>query len=296
MKKILSSIILVFVCQQLAFSQQVADTLFQAPIKAARYDKGKGPLVVIDEAHNNFHTASGRFRPFALLLERDGYRVTRNASVFTAESLRQATVLVISNALNAANVTSWSLPNPSAFADAEIEAVRNWVENGGSLFLIADHMPFPGCNAKLAAAFGFTFYNSFAMKKQGDGPDLFSFANGRLKQSPLTEGLDPIYSFTGQAFDVPAGAVPLLVLDDKFEMLLPREAWQFEKDTQRMEGNGKVQGAYMNYGKGKLIVFGEAAMFTAQISGTSNKMGFNHTSASNNATFVLRLMDWLAKK
>lgn len=296
MSKLLTSVLLFFLCLSTARSQQVPDTLFHAPIKQARYEKGSGPLVLIDEAHHNFHTSTGRFRPFAILLERDGYWVAGNRSPFNAESLQDATVLVISNALNAANVSNWSLPNPSAFTDGEIESVRKWVEEGGSLFLIADHMPFPGCNEKLAAAFGFTFFNSFAMKKKGEGPDVFSFANGRLKETPLTHEVDPIYSFTGQAFDVPPTAVPLLVLDDQFELLLPQEAWQFSKDTPRLEGNGKVQGAYMHYGNGKLVVFGEAAMFTAQISGRSNKMGFNHPQAVNNAAFALRLVHWLSEK
>ena len=34
-----------------------------------------GPRVVIDESHRNFHTASGRYRPFAQLIGNDGYRV-----------------------------------------------------------------------------------------------------------------------------------------------------------------------------------------------------------------------------
>jgi hypothetical protein len=278
-----------------AFPQQVADTLFRPAIAKPAYASNTGPLVLIDEAHYNFHTSTGRFKPFASLLQRDGYRVQGNAQSFSPESLRAAKIVVISNALSERNQTNWSLPTPSAFTDQEIESVRAWVEGGGSLFLIADHMPFPGCNEKLAAAFGFTFYNGFTEKKHGGGPDKFSFQNKRLIKSPLTEGLDPIYSFMGQAFDIPNGAQPILVFDDRFDIKLPDVAWQFNKSTPKIEAAGKAQGAYMSYGKGRLVIFGEAAMFSAQRFG-KNRMGFNHPKAKNNAAFLLRLVHWLDGK
>jgi hypothetical protein len=53
-----------------------------------------------------------------------------------------------------------------------------------------------------------------------------------------------------------------------------------------------VQGAYMNYGKGRIVVFGEAAMFTAQLQG-KNKIGMNEKSASQNAQFLLNTLHWL---
>ncbi|NIQ57151.1 MAG: hypothetical protein GWN71_28375, partial [Gammaproteobacteria bacterium] len=71
-------------------------------------------------------------------------------------------LLVISNALDSSNVNDWRRPIRPAFTEAEIEAVRAWVEDGGALLLIADHMPFPGAAAGLAAAFGVTFNDGFA--------------------------------------------------------------------------------------------------------------------------------------
>jgi len=46
-------------------AQQVADTTFAPPIAKPAYAHHTGPLVFIDEAHQNFHTVSGRYRPFA---------------------------------------------------------------------------------------------------------------------------------------------------------------------------------------------------------------------------------------
>lgn len=42
--------------------------------------------------------------------------------------------------------------------------MATWVESGGRLLLIADHMPLAGSAAKLAAAFGASFTDGFAYK------------------------------------------------------------------------------------------------------------------------------------
>lgn len=279
----------------IAYAQQVSDTLYQPPIKKPFAVKATGPVIIIDEAHHNFHTARGRFRPFALVLERDGFQIRQGTTPFSVASLREAKILVISNALHERNRSSWELPTPSAFTDDEINAVKSWVEQGGSLLLISDHMPFPGCNEKLAAAFGFTFTNGFAMKKKGNGPDLFCYANGRLQRNKLTEGLDSIYSFTGQAFEIPAQATAVLVLDDKFENRITKEAWEFDKGSKTEDAAGMKQAAFLEFGKGKVYVSGEAAMFTAQIAGGKNKVGFNDPKARNNVAFLLRVIHWLAE-
>jgi uncharacterized protein (DUF2249 family) len=290
-----SLIAVIFVLPVLnAWSQQVPDTVFNRVIAKPAYGVNSGPVVLVDEAHHNFHTTDNRFKPFSLLLRRDGYNVKGGKSTFSKTSLKDVRILVISNALNERNSEDWSLPTPSAFTDEEIAAVENWVNEGGSLFLIADHMPFPGCNEKLATAFGFTFYNGFAFDttKQG-GPDLFSVTNKRLTVNSITSGLDSLYSFTGQAFDIPPAAVALFTLDKDFKIWSPRVAWEFKKETTKIAGDRKVQIATLEYGKGRVVVSGEAAMFTAQLSGRTNKMGFNHPIAKNNSEFLLRLIHWL---
>ena len=274
--------------------QQVPDTVFKPMIWKTAYKADAGPVILVDEAHHNFHTTGNRFKPFSLLLRRDGYKVKGNTAVFSKASLAEARILVISNALNERNVSDWSLPNPSAFSDDEIAAVKAWVENGGSLFLIADHMPFPGCNEKLAAAFGFKFYNGFAFDTtKQNPPDVFSAKNKRLAANSITAGLDSICSFTGQAFDIPPTATALLTLDQNFKIWISRVAWQFDKETTKIAGDKKVQIAMMEFGKGRVVVSGEAAMFTAQLAGGVNKMGFNHPKAKSNPEFLLRLIHWL---
>lgn len=283
-------------------ARQTGDPNFDPAINNPAYPAGKGPLVLIDEAHNNFHTAQGRYEPFARLLRKDGCRIAPFTDRFTAESLRAGDVLVIANALHKSNLKSWALPTPSAFTEKEISAVEEWVSNGGALLLIADHMPFPGAAKDLAAAFGFTFNNGFAF-----GPDQsiqgtrFSRDDGSLRDHAITRGSTPdkridfVVTFTGHAFQGPPEAEPLLLFGKSAYSLMPQRAWEFTEDTPKISVEGWFQGAVRKYGKGRVAVFGEAAAFTAQLSGPQKaKMGMNHPEATQNHRFVLNTMYWLS--
>jgi hypothetical protein len=136
-------------------AQQVPDTVFRYPVANPSYSIGAGPVVAIDEGHNNFHTRTGRYAAFSRLLASDGYRLqSLMDTIITDSSLVGIDVLVIANPLHHSNISKWSLPTPSAYTDDEILCIRNWVEKGGSLFLIADHMPFAGAALPLGKAFG----------------------------------------------------------------------------------------------------------------------------------------------
>jgi len=284
-------------------AQQVADTTYNPTISHPAYLKGNGPIVFIDEGHHNFHTREGRYTSFANLLERDGYIVRSYTGTFDLEKLSVGKILVISNALNEINVSDWFLPNPSAFDDAEIQVLRKWVSDGGSLFLIADHMPMAGAASKLAAEFGFEFSNGFVMYNGGNIPSFFSLKEGTLIESTITQGRDSaervtqVATFTGQAFKVPDDANSILVFGDDHTNLLPDTAWRFNEATKRQSVKGWSQGAYMRLGKGRVAVFGEAAMFSAQLAGPHRtKMGMNSHLAPENYQLLLNIIHWLDEK
>src|SRR5262245_45645771 len=75
-------------------AQQVPDPDFKPPVEKPEYAKGDGPVVLIDEAHFNFHTASGRYKSFADLLRRDCYVVQASKEKFGRESLKVGKILV----------------------------------------------------------------------------------------------------------------------------------------------------------------------------------------------------------
>jgi hypothetical protein len=297
-----------------AGAQQVPDRDFRPPIARPAYETAKGPRLCLDEAHHNFHTLADRFWAFGELARRDGFRTGPLTVRFSASVLAACDLLVISNAQPSSDDwLTYPTPTPSAFADAEIAAVRAWVEGGGRLLLIADHMPFAGAAAKLAGAFGASFTDGFAYKAApADAPEaaiesaratptLFVPADGTLPAHPITRGRDStervtqVRSFTGQAFQVEgSSAEPVLVLPSDFVVLEPRYAWQFDATTRQRAVGGWLQGATRRVGRGRVALFGEAAMFSAQARGREKRpMGMNAPLAEQNAQFALNTLHWL---
>ncbi len=301
LKLFIQSLIIMF--PSYLFSQQIADTSYKPVISNPEYKTGNGPVVFIDEGHHNFHTKNGRYSAFAALLERDGYNVLAYKGAFKEDQLSKGRILVISNALNEINVQNWYLPTPSAFSKNEIEVIRKWVNNGGSLFLIADHMPMAGAATELAAAFEFGCSNGFVFTPDGKGTAFFSLSDSSLGVTVLTKGrnesesVNSIVTFTGQGFTIPKEAVSILTFGEGFYSLQPDTAWVFNDSTTKVMVKGWSQGAYRKYGKGRVAMFGEAAMFTAQLAGPEKrKVGMNQPDASQNYKLLLNIIHWLDGK
>jgi hypothetical protein len=296
-------LLIVFIFPNWSFSQQISDSTYNPIIQNPEYNTGMGSVVFIDEGHNNFHTKNGRYKAFSNLLERDGYNVVEYKGVFKKNELSKGKILVVSNALNKINVENWFLPTPSAFTKSEIKVVKEWVYNGGSLFLIADHMPMAGAAENLAAEFGFVFTNGFVFDSIKNGQIYFSTKTGTLVESAITKGKDSsecvkqIVSFTGQGFRIPDDAISILKFDKNYNCLLPDTAWVFNEETKKIDVAGWSQGAYEKFGKGRVVVSGEAAMFTAQLAGPQKiKVGMNSEDAIENFQLLLNIIHWLDGK
>ncbi len=263
-----------------AGAQQVADTNFRPPIEKPAYSARDGPVILIDEAHANFHTATGRYLPFAELLRRDGYVVKPSAARFAAEVLRGARVLVIANA---------QAQIPPAFTAEEVEAVRNFVAGGGALLLIADHPPFTAAAEQLGKAFGIRYRNAVATDpKAQSGMLVFRRSDGTLMDHPITRGIDQVATFTGCSFELETAGQPLLVFGPEVFSVNRRN------DPNPAPLKGHLQGAVLTLGKGRMAAFGEAAMFSAQLSGPDQRpMGMNAPIARQNALFLLNVVHWL---
>jgi hypothetical protein len=298
--KLLSSL-MIFISLSI-HAQQLGDTSFTPKNTTRTFSSSQSPVVLLDEAHHNFHTMDGRYRPFVDILKSDGYSVKNNKTTFTKESLAHADILIISNALHSKNIENWDLPNYSAFSREEIEAVYQWVKNGGSLFLIADHMPFPKAAEDMAAIFGFQFNNGY-VEELTNKAQLFEVNKGTLLAHPILKGagikeeITSVKAFTGQAFLSPPNAKPLLVFGDSAISYMPTKSWKFPADTPEIPVKGWNQGATLEFDKGRIVIFGEAAMFTAQISGKDKmKMGVIAEGAEQNEQFLLNIMLWLSRK
>ncbi len=279
-----------------AAGQQIADPGFDVQVDNPAYAKNF-PRVLFDEAHNNFHTTGGRYKPFADLIFSDGYQVNVNRKPFSKESLRIYKVLVIANALGAEDLDEEGADKP-AFTTEEVKAVHDWVRGGGALLLIADHAPFGGAAESLATQFGVSMSKGYVRDPEHADPDapgrlLFSRENKLLLDHPITNGrsaeerINRVFTFTGQALKGPQGSFDFMKLGPgAFDVPSPTA-------TDRTSVGGQAQGVAFKFGKGRVVVMGEAAMLSAQLAGPQRRpMGMN-ASGSDNRQLALNIMHWL---
>ena len=268
---------------------QRADEDYDTKIANPAYTKNN-PKVLFDEAHRNLHKTTGLYKPFADLIANDGYSVTPNNEKFTADVLKNYDILVISNARG-------SSENESAFTDAECDAVVEWVKKGGSLLLIADHAPMGGWAEKLSNRFGVEMSKGYTDDPQNRDKDLndllFSRENKLLGVHAITTGRNPnekinrIVSFTGQSLSIPKDAVAILKLADTAYD-------EFPNSDKKNPAKNRAQMVAMKFGKGKVVISGEAAMLTAQIAPNGEKFGMNAGKNIDNRQFALNIMHWLS--
>ena len=293
---------LLVVALSLAFAaraQQVADPNFDAKVARPAYDRD-GPRVLFDEAHNNFHTATGRYKPFADLIAADGYRVTPNKQKLTRDVLKGYDILVTANALGAPAMNTPEASNP-AFTEEECDAVRDWVRQGGSLLLIADHAPIGAANAALGRRFGVEMSNAYTLDPantipEDNNPGFIVYTRERgLAAHAITDGRNAeervgrVIAFTGQSLKGGQDAFAFMRLADTALDAVPNSG-------QRTSAAGRAQGLAINFGKGRVVVMAEAAMLSAQLGGP-NKMPFGmNRPGTDNRRLALNILHWLSRK
>ncbi|MDQ3666413.1 MAG: DUF4350 domain-containing protein [Acidobacteriota bacterium] len=283
---------------QLVAAQQSADPYFNTTVAHPAYTKNY-PRVAFDEAHNNFHTTTGRYKPFVDLIMSDGYNVVPGRKLFAKPSLSTFKILVIANALGAEDMDDEGADR-SAFTEEECDVVRDWVKSGGSLLLIADHAPFGGAAESLSKRFGVEMSKGYTFDPENDfaasrpSTLLFSRENKRLLDHPITRGrnaderINRVITFTGQSLKGPEGSSVLLLLPQT-----ARDKPDRESQTS-VSAAGRAQGIAFKFGKGRVVVLGEAAMLSAQLAGPNKgPMGMN-VPGSDNRQLALNIMRWLS--
>jgi hypothetical protein len=292
-------ILAVLLLPQIAAGQQGPDPEFNTTVAHPAYTKNY-PRVVFDEAHNNFHTTTGRYKPFVDLISSDGYNVVPGRKLFAKPSLTTFKILVIANALGAEDIDDEGAAR-SAFTEEECDVVRDWVKGGGSLLLIADHAPFGGAAESLGKRFavemskGYTFDPENDFKASGGASTLlFSRENKRLLDHPITRGrnegerINQVLTFTGQSLKGPEGSAVFLLLADT-----AKDKPDLASSTV-VSAAGRAQGIAFKFGKGRVVVLGEAAMLSAQLVGAEKRpMGMN-VPGSDNRQLALNIMHWLS--
>ena len=290
---------LVLAFSSTAHGQQIADPHFNSSVEHPAYTKNY-PRVLFDEAHNNFHTAGGRYKPFADLIFSDGFQVVVNRKPFTSASLLTFKILIIANALGAEDMDDDGADKP-AFTDEESDVVREWVRGGGALLFIADHAPFGSAAEILAKRFdvdmskGFTLDPANSEKgSKNPGWMVYSRENHLLADNPITKGrndserVNTVMTFVGQSLKGPEGSDVLLKLSDTAMDRIPGDP---PKDS---SAAGRAQALAFKFGKGRVVVLGEAAMLSAQVTGSDNQPFGMNIPNIDNKQMALNIMHWLS--
>ena len=250
------------------------------------------PRVAIDEAHNNFHTANGRYKPFADLMTNDGFLVWRNTGTLNSQTLNQYDIPVTANAEEADGGVD-AQAHKSAFTEEECSAVQRWVWAGGALLLITDHEPFRSASEALARRFGVLMNTSSTFDSANTDPKtgglVFTSESQLIVDHPITIGRDRserinrVETFSGQALIGPVGSTAFLRFADTAT---------YESTNEQLSAAGWAQGVAVGNGAGRVVVMGEAAELTAQLAGLE-RFGMN-VPGIDNRQMAVNIMHWLS--
>jgi hypothetical protein len=280
---------------------QRADNDFDVTVAKPAFKNG--PVLLFDEGHNNFHTSEGLYAPFINLARNDGFAIRVSKEAITPGTLTGARILVIANAKGQND-----LSDEPAFTPQECRIISDWVRGGGSLLLIADHFPFGSAVQLLGDAFGVQFQKGmvedsiFFDKASNDHTQLeFTRGDGTLQDHPITRGVNRVVSFTGQSIRCKDSCTYFLGLSPAAVDLRPVTHVEKDGADTRVQVNyepagaagNAAQGIASNFGSGRIVVLGEAAMLTAQKNRANAPVGMNYNAG--NKQLALNILHWLSK-
>jgi hypothetical protein len=229
-------------------------------------------------------------------------------------------VLIVANARNLKAILAGDIDKP-AFTDHECDVLADWVRAGGSLLLIADHAPFGNAADGLARRFGVTMGKGWVFDRVSSGGITtqldFSRQNGLLGKHSIISGrndserVNTVLAFTGESLTAPPDATILMKLGPTARNAATPADMDAENAAVQMphpeppygsrssSAAGRAQGLAMHFGKGRLVVLGEAALLSAQIIRYTDpephdmKIGMN-TSGNDDRQFALNVLHWLS--
>ena len=271
---------------------------------------GARTRILLDEAHHNlFASAASGYRSFVRLVTDEGFSVTTNRTAFALARLAATDILLITNPNGAAAEAPVEQRAGAAFADAEVDAVQQWVAAGGALLLVTDHYP-AGASARSLAerlgvhlSAGWTDDVSHRRTLPTYGPVfgylIFSRAAGLIGDHPIMNGRDrserveTVSTTTGESIEGPLGSIALLPLSPTALDWLPPGSRRPAPPDQPRDFNpcpacdtrsaaGRSQGIAFEFDRGRVVVVGEMGVLTGDAPDTGNRQ------------FTLNAVRWLA--
>jgi hypothetical protein len=281
-----------------AHGQQIADPHFDARVENPAFTKNF-PRVLFDEAHNNVDDSQGRYKPFADLIFNDGYHLVVNRQVFTKALLDSFKILMIVDPLGTEEADDEGAAGP-AFTIAECDAVIDWIRGGGALLFVVDPAPFANAAEVLATRLGVEMSKGETLDpanadKETNAPGVivYSRQNHLLAEHSLTAGrneterVNRVIVFGGQSLKGPSATDAVLKLADTAED-------KIAPPGKNSAAAGRAQAIAFRLGKGRVVMLGDAAMLSAQVTGTDNKPFGMNVPDTDNRQLALNIMHWLS--
>ena len=172
------------------------DRSFRPMIEDRAYAIGTGPVVCVDESHDNLYTLSEGFWPFGDLVRRDGY-VVRSVTAVEPQSRGDCRILVIAGPRSR----------------VETDETRRWVAGGGSLLLVADRES-AAAVSDLAASFSVSFTDAAVRVGRFRTGDQTLRPHAIVRGRHAKESPSSVTVFGALAMRVPDSAEALLVTAD----------------------------------------------------------------------------------
>lgn len=278
------------------------DTAFEATVETPTYPESDGPTILLDGGHHNFFIQWDFIKPFADLAEADGYQPVIDDQTFTAGYLAEFDIVMIIMALPFDFTTKTEVTTETTFTNAEIAALYDWVEAGGSLLVFSEHAPFDQAINPLLNRFGITSSVGTVVDEEPQDTTLglhrivFSRENGFLNEEHpiikgrnMSEAIDSVVTFGGSSL-TGEGYANLLQLS-------PTAKNQEHPTGVGPIGMGNSQALAGSAGEGKIVALADSNGFTAMNfkleDGSSLSAGMN-TENHDWKQFVLNVLHWLS--
>ena len=302
MKKILLFLLLFTIKSQ---AQLYNDSSFNANVVHPKFMKGYGPKILIDAGHHNFLVEIGLIKPLFDVASSDGYQIKIDSMPFTKEYLSNYKLVVIMTAMPFKYGSKNQVTDEITFTTDELNALHDWVSNGGSLLMFSEHAPIDKSVTPLFNKFGIQLSTGIVVDSLNSDTPIempswkysflkFTSKNGLLNtEHTITKGekknerISNILTIGGSG----------LTGDGYTNILKLSSSAMIKKWNGTMpSGTPNSQCLAGNVGKGKLVALGDCNGFTAM----SLKSGEYKLSAGMQVSgydwkqFVLNTLHWLS--
>ena len=302
MKKILLFLLLFTIKSQ---AQLYNDSSFNANVVHPKFMKGYGPKILIDAGHHNFLVEIGLIKPLFDVASSDGYQIKIDSMPFTKEYLSNYKLVVIMTAMPFKYGSKNQVTDEITFTTDELNALHDWVSNGGSLLMFSEHAPIDKSVTPLFNKFGIQLSTGIVVDSLNSDTPIempswkysflkFTSKNGLLNtEHPITKGekknerISNILTIGGSG----------LTGDGYTNILKLSSSAMIKKWNGTMpSGTPNSQCLAGNVGKGKLVALGDCNGFIAmnfKSGGYKFPLGMQ-VSGYDWKQFVLNTLHWLS--